>query len=495
MIQRVPRQKGLGRHYRASCLGGAHDENPISFNPPGDNKEKIMSARFSLLLPVIVFVLAGCSPAAPAALGVTTRVSVSSSGVKGNAKSAYPSISSDGRFVAFQSDATNLVPGDTNGAMDIFVHDRHKATTELVSVCSMGCLGNDRSERPSISADGRYVAFRSLASNLVADDSNGIGDIFVHDRQTGATELVSVSSNGGLGNGRSEWPSISADGRFVEFESLATNLVAVDTNDATDVFVHDRQTGITELVSLSSSGMQGNSDSTGGVISSDGHYVVFNSDATNLVEGDTNGTPDIFVRDRQTGTTKRILISSSGIQGNPIISSISSDGRFIAVGSTKGGNIYVHDLKTSATELVSISSSGVQGIGWSIYASISSDGRYVAFSSMDTNGDSHVFVHDRQAGTTEPISFRPSGSSTSSISSDGRYVAFSNDPFIMIDPGEDANGLYDVFVYDRGGTVSPKPYPLILVVTGLVEIGLIVMGIIGAVIILLRRSKINRNKP
>jgi Tol biopolymer transport system component len=492
----------LGRLTRATYLRGYQITNPTTYSARG-KEDKIVVTRLSLLFTGIVFFLAGCSPAAPAAFGVTTRVSVSSSGVKGNAKSAYPSISSDGRFVAFQSDATNLVTGDTNGATDIFVHDRHTATTELVSVSSNGDLGNGRSEWPCISADGRFVAFQSDATNLVTGDTNGATDIFVHDRQSGATELVSVSSSGGLGNNNSFLPSISADGRFVEFESQAANLAIVDTNDAIDVFVHDRQTGTTELVSLSSSGMQGNSDSSGGVISSDGNYVAFTSYATNLVSDDTNDRGDIFIHDRQNGTTEPILSNSDWILGDPVIYSVSSDGRFITAGPIKVGNIFVYDRKTRAPELISVSTSGIQGNGGASYPTISSDGRYVAFSSNSTNlvaegtlpDDWYVFVHDRQTGITERVSYRPGGSSTSSISSDGRHVAFSNDTFILIDPGEDPNGLYDVFVYDRGGTVSTTPSTLILIVIGLIVAGLVVLGIIGLVIILVRRSRNSRNKP
>jgi Tol biopolymer transport system component len=190
------------------------------------------------------------------------------------------------------------VPGDTNGAnRDIFVRDRQSGQTELVSVSSAGVQGNYGSSNPTISADGRFVAFESSASNLVPGDTNGAnGDIFVHDRETGQTERVSVSSAGAQGNYGSVDPTISADGRFVAFRSEANNLVPGDTNDRPDVFVRDRQTGETERVSVSSAGTQGNGHSVHPTISADGRFVAFESSASNLVPGDTNGANgDIFV--------------------------------------------------------------------------------------------------------------------------------------------------------------------------------------------------------
>ncbi|MBI4843176.1 MAG: PD40 domain-containing protein, partial [Nitrospirae bacterium] len=173
--------------------------------------------------------------------GQTTRVSVDSSGAQGNRNSNYPSINGDGRYVAFQSDATNLVAGDTNESGDIFVHDCQTGQTTRVSVDSSGAQGNFISYNFSISGDGRYVAFQSDATNLVAGDTNGYGDIFVYDRQTGQTTRVSVDSSGTQGNHNSIYPSINGNGRYVAFQSYATNLVAGDTNGSWDIFVYDRQ--------------------------------------------------------------------------------------------------------------------------------------------------------------------------------------------------------------------------------------------------------------
>src|SRR5438445_547368 len=176
-------------------------------------------------------------------------------------------------------------------------------TTVRVSVASDGTAGNAASAGAALSADGRFVAFHSTATNLVAGDTNGKTDVFVHDRQTGITERVSVASDGTQGNNASSYPALSADGRFVAFHSTATNLVAGDTNGATDVFVHDRQTGTTERVSVASDGTQGNGPSAGAALSADGGLVAFHGTATNLVAGDANGAYDVFVHDRAVSTT------------------------------------------------------------------------------------------------------------------------------------------------------------------------------------------------
>jgi Tol biopolymer transport system component len=355
--------------------------------------------------------------------GVTYLVSKNSAGDQGNTYSVYPSVSADGRYVAFMSGATNLVYADTNGVADIFVRDRQTGTTTRVSRNSAGVEGNDGSFSPSISGDGRYVAFPSDATNLVAGDTNGVSDIFVRDRNTGTTYLVSKSSAGVVGDSYSSYPSLSSDGRYVVFESAATNLVAGDTNGMYDVFVRDRTTGTTTLVSKSSTGEIGNGYSTAPFISADGRYVVFDSYATNLVAGDTNGMSDVFVRDRQTGTTTLVSKSSTGVlgSGNSYYASISADGRYVAfysyavnlvTGDTNGvEDIFVRDRQTGTTTRVSKSSAGVEGDGDSIYPSISADGRYVVFYSAasnlvpgDINGAGDTFVRDRQTGTTTLVS-------------------------------------------------------------------------------------------
>ena len=214
---------------------------------------------------MLLALLAGLTPGEVlpvyAAPGDITRVSVDSSGVQANGRSIRGQLSADGRYVAFVSDATNLVPDDTNNAEDVFVKDRQTGATTRVSVASQtGAQANDGSGVTAISSDGRYVAFYSDASNLVSGDTNGIGDIFVRDRQTGLTTRVSVDSSGNEANGQNSdfYLAISGDGRYVAFPSEATNLVSGDTNNVRDIFVHDRQTSQTRRVSVASNGTEAN---------------------------------------------------------------------------------------------------------------------------------------------------------------------------------------------------------------------------------------------
>jgi Tol biopolymer transport system component len=270
--------------------------------------------------------------AVPAGGRVVERVSVDSTGHQGNGDSSSPAISADGSSVAFTSAASNLVLGDSNGFEDVFVHDTVTGVTERVSVDSTGHQGNGDSLSPAISADGSSVAFTSAASNLVSGDTNGFEDVFVHARVTGVTERVSVDSTGHQGNGDSLSPAISADGSSVAFTSAASNLVSGDTNGFEDVFVHARVTGVTERVSVDSTGHQGNGDSLSPAISADGSYVAFTSAASNLVLGDSNGFEDVFVHARVTGVTERVSVDSTGHQGNgdSLSPAISADGSYVA---------------------------------------------------------------------------------------------------------------------------------------------------------------------
>jgi Tol biopolymer transport system component len=438
----------------------------------------------------------------------------------GNRYSEAPSINADGRFLAFDSHASNLIAGDTNERNDVFVRDRLGGKTTRVSVRTGGEQGSDASYVRGISADGRFVVFSSYASNLVAgdtDECNGRGpvscsDVFVRDRMTGKTTRVSVGIGGKQANGNSGEAAISADGRFVAFSSYASNLVAGDNNNCVkkypgrypcaDVFVHDRATGKTERVSVSSGGAQANGDSGRGrlAISANGRYVAFVSDASNLVAGDTNhecfdsndrvhyNCGDVFVRDRATEKTTRVSVSSGGTQANGASSepSISADGRFVTFSSAASNlvagdtsscvrmncsDVFVRDRATGKTTLVSASSGGTQANGPSSEPSISADGRFVAFSSYAANlvaGDtsscarmncSDVFVRDRATGQTTRVSVSSAGkqangsSDNPSISADGHVVAFSSAASNLVNG--DTNKLRDVFVRDRAaGTTS-----------------------------------------
>ena len=400
-------------------------------------------------------------------------VSLTTGGSQGNDQSRFPSLSPDGRFIAFNSWANNLVGGDTNNTSDVFVHDRQTGQTTCVSVASNSTLGNNYSSSPALSADGQVVAFWSYANNLVSGDTNGMGDAFVHDRQTGQTTRVSVATGGGQGTSGSDYPTLSADGRFVAFQSLAANLVGGDTNAAQDIFVHDRQTAQTTRVSVATGGTQGNGNSYGPMLSADGRFVVFGSSANNLVSGDTNGAADVFVHDRQTGQTTRVSVASDGSQGNNDSggSTLSVDGRLVAFsssasnlvsGDTNGVNdVFVYDRQTGQTTRISVASDGTQGNSYSSRPAISADGRFVTFESWastlvsdDTNGASDGFVYDRRTGRTTRVSVATDGSQGNNESyypvpsADRRFIAFESRTSTLV--SSDTNGQWDVFVADQG---------------------------------------------
>lgn len=296
-------------------------------------------------------------------LGINERISVAFDGGEADGPSGRPTGSADLSRVAFESIAGNLVADDTNGGQDIFVADRSAGTLVRVSVASDGSQAeNDagfmRSERPEISADGRFVVFDSSATNLVPDDTNGVIDVFVHDLETGETERVSVSSSGAQGvGGRSNSPSISADGRFVAFSSFATNLVPNDTNGTADLFVRDRLLGTTERVSVSSSGEEGNGASGGGwgvSLSDDGRVVVFSSSATNLVSAPTVAVLNVYLHDREAGLTRRLSENADGDEHDALTASL--DGRAISA----NGDLVV--FRTVASNLVPDDTNATQDV-------------------------------------------------------------------------------------------------------------------------------------
>jgi Tol biopolymer transport system component len=404
----------------------------------------------------------------------TTRVSVDSSGAEanGDCNSIVLQISADGMIVAFASNASNLVAGDNNARSDVFVHDRATGITERVSVDSSGKEGWDDAWGPSISADGRFVAFTGAGSNLVPGDTNLAPDIFVHDRVTGITERVSVDSSGAEGNGNCHSPTISANGQFVTFSSVSSNLVANDTNGHYDVFVHDRSTGTTERVSIRTGGTEANGDSFESAMSTDGQIIAFQDTATNLVAGDSNGCADIFVHDRSSGISERVSVDSSGTEGNghSRFASISADGQIVAFESDSSnliahdtnycGDIFIHDRSTGETRRVSVDSSGVEGNAPSDQPSISAEGQFVAFHSRASNfvaGDMNycddVFVRNRTTRTIERVSVNTSGaegtsySQSASISADGQIVAFRSNATDLV--ANDTNGFIDVFVHEH----------------------------------------------
>jgi LPXTG-site transpeptidase (sortase) family protein len=347
--------------------------------------------------------------------------------------------------------------------------------TERISVASDGTQGNAGSDKPDISTNSNFIAFISTADNLVLNDTNGKRDVFVHNRITGITEIVSIAdvSLGGVQGNDDAYPfhvSLSADGRFVVFGSRASNLVAGDINDYGDVFVHDRNTGNTELVSVASDGTHGNyqsswGDERGPVISGDGRFVVFLSTATNLVPGVI--TQQMYLRDLLNKTTEVISLDNNdvpiGSNGQP---SISADGRYIVFHQAQ--EVWVRDRLAGVTELASQAMNGGVGNSNSEKASISGDGRFVTFHSWatnlvnndtnDTNGQPNIFVRDMQGGSTELISIANNGTQANngshypSISANGRFVIFTSSATNLVIG--DTNGVQDVFIHDRQTNIT-----------------------------------------
>jgi Tol biopolymer transport system component len=428
--------------------------------------------RRSPVVVVVATVLLGWGGPARAGSASTERVSVSSAGVQGDSFSFGPSISANGRYVAFTSFASTLVAGDVMDFYNVFLRDRRTGRTTLVSMSATGTQANRDSGEPAISGTGRYVAFESNASDVVAGDTNDTWDVFVRDRGTDTTARVSLSSAGAEGNDESHSPSISSDGRFIAFYSSASNLVPGDTNNFPDVFVHDRRTGAVTRVSVSRNGAQGDNSSLQPAISADGRHVVFTSYASTLVPGATDAVhSDVFVRDLRTGSIDRVSVSAAGaeLDDRSDWPAVSADGRHIAFRShasnvvphdTNGvGDIFVRDRRTAAVNRISVSTTGVQANGASYAQSISADGRHVAFYAgasnlvhEDTNDAIDVFVRDRQAGTTSRVSVSGNRAQANDISSDprispnGRSVAFSSWANNLV--RADTNENLDVFVRD-----------------------------------------------
>jgi Tol biopolymer transport system component len=413
-----------------------------------------------------------CAIAGPASGQVTSRVSVASGGTQGNLESYDASISANGRYVAFYSQSSSLVPGDTNSSNDAFVRDRVTRTTTRVSVDSSGVEGDLDSYSPALSADGRFVAYVSDATNLVSGDTNFRRDVFLHDRTAGATWRVSVGSNGAQADDMCYQPKLSANGRIVAFASDATNLVPGDTNGSRDVFVHDIVSGITTRASVSSTGAEAIGTSGSPSLSADGTKVAFESTAA-LVAGDTNGALDFFVRDLSNGTTVCVNVEPNGLPGgifSPGNAVISGDGRFAGFMSASSNlvpgdtniksDVFVRDLAAGTTTRVSVDSNGSEGNSNSTYVSISFHGRFVAFGSFasnlvpnDANGmTKDIFLRDLSAGTTRLITANSLGvqsndhSTAPVISLDGKHVVFQSVATNLVHG--DTNDSMDIFVRD-----------------------------------------------
>jgi Tol biopolymer transport system component len=384
---------------------------------------------------------------------ITALVSATPTGGSGNDYSDLSSLSSDGRLIAWTDQSSNLGAGDTNGMRDVFVRDMVTDLTERADVGPGGVQANgDATDLPSITRDGRYVAFSSFASNLASGDTNGTQDVFVRDRLGKATERVSVSSAEAQGDKNSWLATITPDGRFVAFMSDATQLVSGDTNGKGDVFVRDRQLGTTTRVSVSNAEVEGNGLSGAPSITPNGRYVAFFSDSSNLVPGDTNAKGDVFRRDLTAGTTVRVSVAQGGAQATGGSSGsdrhpISDDGNVITFASSATnlvagdtnavGDIFRRNLSGGTTTRLNLGPGGVQANGASYRPGESTNGDVVVFQSAatnlvsgDTNSSSDIFTRTVSAGTTARQSVATNGAQLGngafggSMSSDGSAVTF-----------------------------------------------------------------------
>jgi Tol biopolymer transport system component len=427
-------------------------------------------------LGVILMTTGLAVPAAHAAAPKTMRVSFTSNGGQPNGNSYWSATSSDGRYVAFTSPASNLVPGDTNGRQDVFVRDRVAGTTSVGSVGANGKEGTSDSVQPDISADGRYVVFSSDSAELVPGDLSGQFDIFVRDRANATTRRLTVGLGGAEANGGSSEPVITPDGKYVAFISSASNLVPGDTNGVDDIFVVTVATGAIVRASVGVGG-EANAQCFAAAISANGRYVAFATRASNLVSYDPRGFADVFVRDLQHNVTRRISQTASGTPGNEESGlnyvAMSADGRYVAFGSaasnlvpadTNGAwDVFVRDRTSGAVQRVSVGPGGAQANGNSGFlftVSMSADGGYVAYSSIasnlvagDTNASYDVFVRDRTAGVTTRVSVTKSGGQADSsnidaaVSANGRSVVFTSFAGNMV--AGDTNGYSDIYARDN----------------------------------------------
>jgi beta propeller repeat protein len=397
--------------------------------------------------------------------GLTTLVSSSSAAVPGNANSYFPlAMAADYSYTAFTSQSSNLVTGDTNNRADVFMKDNRSGETTRASISQAGVEANGVSDKPSVSADGRYVSFRSTASNLITGDTNNITDIFRKDTQTGEVVRASTTSAGAQSNGASDWSDISADGNLVVFLSSASNLVTGDTNGKADVFLKDLTTGQTTRISTDSAGAQANNASDRMDISADGRYVAFRSLASNLVSGDTRGKWDVFVKDTQTGLTVCLSQDGSADSGWP---TISADGMYVAypsfasnlvAGDTNAQrDIFRASVADGSVSRVNTTAAGAQTAGTCGIPDISADGRYVVFFSAastlvagDTNGVKDIFRKDTLTGdvlrystTTEGVQAN-GASDYPAISANGLYIAYVSQASNLF--SGDTNASWDAFL-------------------------------------------------
>jgi hypothetical protein len=424
--------------------------------------------------------------------GTTTLVDADTDGVgTGVGPDAEPSLSTNGPSIAFQSPDGNLVPNDRNRALDVFGRNVAAGTNEMISACEPALSsqtpdGLSTMTLLSVNSNGRYIAFTSDADNLVPNDTNGWRDVFVRDLLLGTNILVSVATNGGVGNDESFGPSITGDGRYVAFASSASNLVEGDLNNSQDVFVRDLQGGTTILASVNTNGLSGNRDSYSAISSSNGSYVLFRSHATDLVPGASyfSGSENLFLRDLQGNATYALTT-------NGVISAFATpSGRYVLFSEAINAAFYVWDTQskmpvytntTSGTPVASADGNMIVYLGTNKLAllnralnlthiiasgsyvyggtSLSSDGHWLAYATTapvlgsDINQTSDIYLFDMVVGTNNLVSHRyasqaASGTSDSpAISSDGRFVAYQS---LATNLAPSAiSGVKNIYIYDQ----------------------------------------------
>ena len=423
-----------------------------------------------------IFVLVLPSSRALALPGDVELVSVTMYGYETHMSSQSPSISANGRYVSFSSDSPDIVVGDTNDVYDIFVRDRQAQTNLRVSVDGEGNEANQVSAVSVLSADGQWIAFQSSASNLVDGDTNGTLDVFLRNLTTGTITLVSVNNDGEQGNGESTFPAISGDGRFVVFCSEATNLTADDTNGVMDIFVRDTWLGKTTCVSCLPDGQVPAYGSGHGRISDDGRYVVFMT--YDLLPEDTNGVGDVYRYDRATGSLELISVGLDGALADNHSSEadISGDGRWVvfssaasnlvAAGECPVWCVYLRDMKNGTTHRISRTLEGEPFNATN--ASLSYNGRFIAFWTKsalvpeDTNTSEDIYVLDTQRELFSLVTITADGTLSDgviggfSISGDGRFVVFASNARNLVP--DHIGSRVDVFVKELSWPPPPLTY-------------------------------------
>jgi Tol biopolymer transport system component len=456
---------------------------------PGGSRARGRAGWAILLSVGLAAPLVAPSPGGASTTSITTSLGSASDsgGRKPTSFSFRPWISADGRYVAFDSDSPNLVPGDTNRVRDVFVFDRSNGTVERVSEGTGGNQPDGDSQRPTMSTDGRFVAFWSAAENLVDGDANKVTDCFLHDRQSHTTVRVDVGPADVEANGECARPVVSGDGKLVAFESAATNLEkptvlgkTTDTNKTRDVFVRDLIANTTTRVSVTTDGKQATGDSVRASISATGRYVAFQSEAP-LQADDTNNKTDVYLHDLETKETTRVSIGPGGAEGNAgsFSPSLSADGgllsywsnasNFVPGDSNKVGDVFVFNRSDGSTTRISVGPEDEGGDGMSSDPSISPDGRHVSFWSAatnlvtdDTNAKRDIFLFDRDTGILSRVSVADDGtegdgdSFSPNIGSGGHLVAFDSAATTLVADDHKTRGS-DIFLHSEETPTSAAP--------------------------------------